>query len=463
MLLGSGASLGSFFPQRSLNPAAVDAYFLRHPALAPYLDALGLFDVFGAWWFWTIALLLGISLMGCLLPRLRAYLRALKHRPGPREAGPLPAFLVTGPSGAAPGEVLDRAGRILTRRGYRVARGDGWVAAEKGFLREAGSLLFHASLLALVGSFVLGRAWGFQGQAAIVEGDEWQDARVNYDFIREGRFFSGRFPDFLLKVEDFTVTYHPSGLPEDFRTRLEVVEGGRRREVVVRVNHPLEVAGVKVYQASYGWAPVIRVSQGERVLAGGPVVFITDPRTGVARGVVKVPGARPEQVGLELFLLPDPQVVEGVGLVNASPLPEHPILLFRLYAGDLGLNVPQSVFSLDKRGLRPAGDGFVPLGGEKEVAGVRVAFPELKEYTVLALTRDPGRKWALLFALLGLAGLLPGLYVARRRVWVRVSERDGAWLVEVAASPGGERAEEEYRRVAAGLLGAEKVAVSGRG
>ena len=52
--------------------------------------------------------------------------------------------------GVDPREVLDAARQALRRRRFRVDVGtDGSVAAEKGYLRETGNLVFHAALLLL--------------------------------------------------------------------------------------------------------------------------------------------------------------------------------------------------------------------------------------------------------------------------------------------------------------------------
>ena len=50
-LLALAAVPGSIIPQQGIDPAAVSQYFEAHPTLAPVLDRLGLFSVFGAPWF----------------------------------------------------------------------------------------------------------------------------------------------------------------------------------------------------------------------------------------------------------------------------------------------------------------------------------------------------------------------------------------------------------------------------
>ncbi|MBW3567205.1 MAG: cytochrome c biogenesis protein ResB, partial [Proteobacteria bacterium] len=85
-LLALASVPGSFLPQRGLNPVAVQDYFAQHPDLAPVLDRLFLFDVFAAPWFAAVYLLLFVSLIGCLGPRIRLHARALPHPAGPDPA-----------------------------------------------------------------------------------------------------------------------------------------------------------------------------------------------------------------------------------------------------------------------------------------------------------------------------------------------------------------------------------------
>ncbi len=91
VVLAAASILGSLFPQEGLSPQRVDQYFADHPALAPVLERLGLFDVFGSAWYMAIYLALLGALVACLVPRTRALVRGapLPAAPG-RRPGPLP-------------------------------------------------------------------------------------------------------------------------------------------------------------------------------------------------------------------------------------------------------------------------------------------------------------------------------------------------------------------------------------
>jgi len=92
-LLALAAIPGSLLPQRGVNPARVAMFLSAHRTVGPLLDRLSAFDVFAAPWFAAIYLLLLISLVGCLIPRIRLHVRALRQPPPrtPRHLDRLPA------------------------------------------------------------------------------------------------------------------------------------------------------------------------------------------------------------------------------------------------------------------------------------------------------------------------------------------------------------------------------------
>ena len=151
--LALAAVPGSLLPQRSVAPVRVNDFLDEHPRLGPLYDRVGLFEVYTSPWFSAIYLLLFVSLVGCIIPRVGGYARALRARPPrtPTNLARLPAYAtadLAGPDGTA--RVLGQAGDLLRQRRYRVDVSDASVAAERGYLREAGNLVFHVSLLFLL-------------------------------------------------------------------------------------------------------------------------------------------------------------------------------------------------------------------------------------------------------------------------------------------------------------------------
>jgi cytochrome c biogenesis protein len=457
LVIGVAAVFGSLVPQAPIAPAAVESLYRDHPVQARIYEALGLFDVYGSWWFTLAYALLLISLASCLIPRSRALVRGLRRRPQMTAELEGMRHFAQGVVQGGPEQALDRSRRLLRRRRFRVARADGVLAAEKGWAREAGSLLFHWSFFLLLVGVIYGKGFGFTGRATVIEGGTWTEAHVAYDLPpSEGRFFTeSMHRAFQVRLLDFDASYHPGGVPRDFVSRLQLLEDGRVvRRAELRVNEPLEHQGVKLYQLGYGWAPVIEVRREGHLLVSGPVVFLTpepsDP-TRPWRGVVKLPSLRP-QVGIELRLLPDARAaLSGGAMLEAR----DPFLLFQAYRGDLRLTAAQSVFRLDTRTLEPWEGGGIGLGETLRLpGGLEISFPELREYTQLLVKRDPGLGLILISALALMVGLLPALYSSRRRLWVRAVDEGPRTRLQVGGFALQRKSafEEEFRRLVGELV-----------
>ena len=457
LLVAVASILGSLVPQLSTARGAVVDLFQTHPTLAGFYRALGLFDVYGSWWFTLCYGLLLVSLASCLIPRTRALWRGRGRQPMPmRELDGLRHF-AEGAVAGTPEGALDRARGVLRRRRFRVARADPGLSAEKGRAREVGSLVFHWSLFLLLVGAVYGKGFGFTGQATIVEGETWTEGHASYDVPPvEGRFFGEAHRGFQVRLEDFDATYREGGVPRDFVSEVAVLNGEAERVERIRVNEPLEHEGVKLYQQGYGWAPVLEVRRDGRVIAAEPVVFITrspNDQRAPWQGVVKLPSLDP-QIGIEFELFPDLEAgLLGFPMLEAR----NPFLAYTVWQGDLRLTAAQSVFSLDKTGLVRAGEGGIGLGETKELpGGIEVTFRELREYTQLLVKRDPGTGIMLLAALLVVLGVLPALYSSRRRVWVRAEARDGdGTRLQVAGFALQRKAafDDEFREIVGELVG----------
>jgi cytochrome c biogenesis protein len=461
VVLAAASILGSLFPQEGISPQRVDQYFLDHPALAPVLDRLGLFDVFGSAWYMAIYLALLGALVACLVPRGRALYRVLRSRP-PR-GGDLARYRTRASfdTPASPDQAMAAARRVLRRGRYRLADHEGELAGEKGYLREAASMLFHLALLVLLVGLAYGKAYGYRGQAAIVEGETWANARVGYDSFSPGRFFGPeRLAPFQLRLDDFSNSFHADNTPRAFVSRLTALdlEGRPLQSQPVAPNRPMTVDGVRIFQSDYGYVPLVRVQDrdGRELLAPQEVLTLRDPASEVSNGAVKVTRASP-QVGLQVVLFTGlrtaPDCPPGQDFCN-DPRLTRPVLVVLAYQGDLQADRAQSVFSLDHSRLRPLGSRPLLLGPGQSgrlANGMVVSFTGLKQYSVLTLARDPGVPVVAVGAALLLLGLVPSLYVTRRRVWVRaVPAGPGTTRVELAglALQGKAAFEAELARLA---------------
>jgi cytochrome c biogenesis protein len=469
-LLALAAIPGSIIPQRDVDAAAVSRWEQAHPDLAPVYDKLGLFSVYDSVWFSAIYILLMISLVGCIVPRTRVYWRGMRARPpkAPRHLSRLPEAR-TFELDEEPAAVLDRARAVLRRKRYRVdahpgtTGGDGSVAAERGYLREAGNLLFHVSLLVVLVGFALGSLYGYKGGVIVVNGQGFSNSLSQYDDFAPGALFGADdLEPFAFNVDDFHVDFlregEQAGMPTEFSADLSYTEtpGGPEKKYDLAVNHPLALDGGSVFLVGHGYAPRVTVRDGEgNVAYRGPVIFLPQDSSFASFGVIKVPDALPDQLGFEGLFLPTYGFSMETGPYSRFPDALDPVMSLLPYRGDLGLDTgePQSVYELDKDDLevvqKPGGGDFrvdIALGQTKQLpGGGSITFDGLDRWVKLQISDTPGKGVALSGVLLALAGLLASLFVRPRRAWVRVGERGGRTVVELAGldrSAGGDLADE---------------------
>jgi len=446
-LLAVASVPGSVIPQQGIDPAAVAKYYAAHPTLAPILARLSLFSVFAAPWFAAIYLLLFLSLAGCVLPRtfrLAGSARQLPPR-APRNLARLP-LATSYQTALTPAEAVASAAGMLSGKRFRLRTGDGWVAAEKGYLREVGNLLFHIALLALLGAVAIGGIFGYKADRLLISGQSFANTVTALDQFRPGRLVSpSDLQPFSMTMDNFTAHYVTSGpqrgQPSSFNAAIRYSDrpGAPMRSYVIRVNHPLNVDGVQVFLIGHGYAPVFRITDGAGlVVFNGPVPFIPVEQSGLtSEGVIKVPDADPEQLGFAGVFLPTAVDVNG-RLQSAFPAALAPRVSLVSYAGNLGLDQgqSQSVFQLDTARMRRLPIAPRPLAPGQSMklpghAGT-LTFTGYRQWASLAITYDPGQLPALISGITAIAGLLLSFAVRRRRVFVRAGAgADGRTVVTV--------------------------------
>jgi len=453
LALALGAIPGSLVPQRGVDSLAVARFRSEHADLTPWLDRLDLFSVYSSPWFAAIYLLLMVSLAGCIVPRTAAYARALRARPPrtPSRLDRLPAH-VTYETDASPDAVLGSAAQLLGQRRFRVDRDPDAVRAEKGYLREAGNLLFHVSLFGVLVGVAVGSLWGYRGSVIVVEGQGFSNTLTQYDEFRAGPLAGAdSLPPFSLALSTMTASFQPpgteqAGQPKLFEATGTVVPspGEDPVDFAMRVNEPLTVDGTSLFLVGSGYAPVVTVRDGAGdVTSSGPVPFLPADASYVSQGVVKAPDAEPEQLGFEGFFLPWASTnAEGLP-VSVFPEAVQPALSLFVWTGDLGLDggEPQSVYALDKDQLSVVqgddGESLRLLLSEGDTARLpdglgSIRFDGVREFARLQVASSP-LSWLPLGSLvLALAGLLGSLYIRPRRTWVRARRDDGRTVVEVA-------------------------------
>ena len=451
-LLALGAIPGALLPQRNLNESKVEQYIAEHPTIGPWLDRLQGFQVFSSFWFTAIYVLLFVSLVGCLTPRMLEHIKGLRATPvpAPRNLSRLPKHHVAEIAGDPDAVAATMSERLRGWRRTTRKHEDGVaeISAEKGYLREFGNIVFHFSLLGLLVAVAAGKLFGYEGNVIVIAdaGPGFCSASpAAFDSFRAGNTVDGTsLRPICLRVNDFHAHYLPTGQAMSFSSDIDYqadadLNSGTWRPYLLKVNEPLRIGGDRVYLQGHGYAPTFTVTfpggqTRTQTLQWRPEDQITLLSSGVMR--FDPPGGtyadadqrRQHQIAIQGLFAPTAHL-DGTLLSSSFPALNNPAVAVDIYQGDTGLDTgrPQSLFSLDPRLIeqkRLTKKARVNLRAGEPTRlddGTVVRFDGAVPFVNLQVSHDPAQVWVLVFALTMMAGLLVSLVVRRRRVWVRVA------------------------------------------
>ncbi|MCJ7830029.1 MAG: cytochrome c biogenesis protein ResB [Desulfobacterales bacterium] len=243
--------IGTVIPQNE-NPADyLSAYGEFHYRLFSVLD---LFDMYHAWWFRALLVLLTLNILVCSIDRLSAiwkivFVKTPTFNPERYRRSPHREEFTDKRS---PDQIKDRF-EPLVAKAYGRTRveplGDGYcIFGEKGRWTRLGVYVVHLSVVFLLLGGIIGSYVGFEGFAAIPEGESAASIRI--------RNSERVLPlGFVIRCDAFQVSFYESGSPKEYRSTLTILEGEKpvmTRDIIV--NDPLRYKGINIFQASYGTA-----------------------------------------------------------------------------------------------------------------------------------------------------------------------------------------------------------------
>jgi cytochrome c biogenesis protein len=354
------------------------------------LERLQIFNIFTAWWFSGLLVLLVTSIIVCTLNRTPRLWRTSAEI---RVVQPDPFYNPILPDRAVLSGVDLEAVRLALRRSrfhLREAEVNGvhYVYGARHRWTKLATLISHLGLILFLVAAAVTSRFGFESGILLTNGESQPVQAIGSKGL------------LVVKSYGFADPTATDGTVLDYTTDLAVYrDGDLLARKVIRVNDPLSVAGFTFHQNGFRPAPdiVIRDSKGQ-LLWNGPVA-LKDSVAGSPHGVMSVPGE--ENLGLEMLLTKTTDGTTGV--------------LFLPYRAT-GLNPDGTPIT---KSLTPF---FVPVGG---VAGspdtdFYVQLLDLQNATILVAKEDPGQGivW---FAFLSLiTGLLITFYLPRRRIWARL-------------------------------------------
>ena len=322
--LGTAVILGTMILQR---PMAREGQIeqIYAPQTARILNAVGLFDVFHAWWFILLLGLLGANITLASLERFPQVWRLFAR---PHMAADewfvrqLPFRKEIPLGGHTPAEALSIASQKLNDLGYPpkpevLERGTLYV--EKHRAARLAPYVVHASLLFIFAGAIIDGLWGFKGFVNLTPGMRTQAIEP---MTAPG---APHQLGFTVRCDGVGIEKYPDGSPKQYWSQLAVEENGHEvAHKKIYVNDPLTYKGVRFFQANYGSAGMPRRLVFEASWAGS-VASHHPPQTFTLR-----PGepARLDDQGTQVELadfVPD-FVLEGNQIASRSDEPRNPAI-----------------------------------------------------------------------------------------------------------------------------------------
>jgi cytochrome c biogenesis protein len=386
------------------------------PQMLRLLDALGLTDVFHAWWFVLLLALVSLCIIAASIERFpnswRFYSRPYKSPDETfRKALPIQAQIVipdeeTGLAAAE--QVFQRAAlkpeRIVRERSF-------CLFGERLRISEMAVYIVHASLLLIFLGGIVDSLYGWRGFVSLTRGQQSNQVRQNGTV---------RTLPFAIRCDVAGQQNYPDGTPKRWWSKLTVIEDGRvieHKEIVV--NDPLVYRGVRFYQASYGFTGEVDELLLTAVPAGGQ---------GQAREIALRQG--------EILPLDEDTTVR-----LAEFIPDYVVRDSQVYARSKDLENPAAHLVVESAKTGKSVNVWLPpIPGFEQNAASPYRFEgkdvQMAYYTGLEVSHEPGQ-WAVWAGviLMGI-GLTFVFYIVHTRVWaVPVQDASGRltlWLGGVA-------------------------------
>jgi cytochrome c biogenesis protein len=376
-----------------------------HTAFA-FLD---LYRVFSSFWWRGLLAVLTTAVIVCTVNRAPGIMASIR-RPAVKvparlfERAPLRAEFRY--AGITAEQAQLQAAKVLGSRRFRIIAGGGGegagevrsVFADRNRFGKTGTFLNHLGIITVLAAGVLGNVVGWRDNAFMVPEGSTRDV--------------GRGTGLVVRNEGFSDEYFPNGTPSDYRSDLVVLQDGREvARKTIRVNDPLDVAGVRFHQAFFGPAVVMRVRDPQ-----GNVIF----DDGVALGYQFDGTGIPRNGGF--FILGNRQMAVYV-LVPAAqrgPDPEIP-------AGSVRLEI------FLPRQAQPGAIATLAQGTPQDVLGFTFEFVRERQFSGLQVVHNPTVNLIWFAAGCMLLGVLAVFNFPLRRVWVRAEPEGEAVRLRLAS------------------------------
>jgi len=212
-------------------------------------------DMYHAWWFLGLIVILCINIVVCSIERLSLTWKIIFpkklsfNKDRFRKQKNLKSFSIQKNAST----LSDIYNQVLSNKVGTVIVDDTddsiVLYSEKGRWTRIGIYVVHFSILLLLMGALIGSLFGFKAHLNL---DEGKTSTVAFDSQTGSPINLG----FEIRCNDFNVQFYNTGAPKEFKSNLTILENGDESFTKdILVNHPLRYKGINIFQASYGSLP----------------------------------------------------------------------------------------------------------------------------------------------------------------------------------------------------------------
>jgi cytochrome c biogenesis protein len=397
------AAAGTLILQRPMTDAE-EMQRAYSPQVLRILDATGLTNVFHAWWFILLLVLVSASIVAASIERFpnawRYFARPYKSTDETfRKSLPSRKQLAIKDEESG----LVAAERALHSLGFRPERIIGpdriSLFAERNRISEMAVYIVHASLLLIFLGGIVDGIWGWRGYVSLERGQQ-----ISEISLKDG---GTKHLPFAIRCDGAGQENYPDGSPKRWWSKLAVLQDGHEmNSKEIAVNDPLVYSGIRFYQSGYG-----STGKVEKLLL---TASARDGKT------------KPQEIALTMN---EPVALDADTTVRlARFIPDYFVRDGQVYKRSERVENPavQMFVESEKTGKRaevwlPEMDGIAHNGDSPYSFEAKDL--QLGSFTGLQVSHEPGQ-WAVWTGciLMGL-GLATAFYLAHVRFWV-VPTRD---------------------------------------
>ncbi|MBY0050451.1 cytochrome c biogenesis protein ResB [Brevibacillus agri] len=249
------SAVGTVFPQQQYIPVPVPTeadvarfYTDTYGTLGTVYYGLGFHNLYSSWWFVTLLVLLGTSLVICSLDRVVPLYKALSKPRLNQHKSFLKGQKLFGEGELAPdadqAELLERSAAVLKKKGYRIFRAERAIMAEKGRFSRWGPYINHIGLILFLIGVLMRNIPGF-----------YLDEFV---WVREGQTVAIPETPYYIKSENYQTTYwSEEEMPEKLELNGGVIPKSFQTDAVLYLNKNADVPGKKPDLVEVQKGPII--------------------------------------------------------------------------------------------------------------------------------------------------------------------------------------------------------------